>query len=167
MNPAPLKVFLSYARKDARHRDELMAHLSGLIEKGILEVWYDEKIPAGALWREEILEHLQQAQMVLLLVSPWFRDSSSCREEVRIAMELARSGKAQVIPILIRQVEYQTAPYSHLQFLPGNGPVPASGDDRDQAFALIAAKLWEFATALREVIPGNAERRAQRTSRRD
>lgn len=156
MDPAPLKVFLAYARKDARHRNELMAHLSGVIEKGILGVWYDEKIPAGTHWREEILEHLQQAQMVLLLVSPWFRDSPSCREEVGMAMELARSGKARVIPILVGQVEYETAPYAHLQFLPGNGPVPSSdGDARNAAFAEIAAKLRNFATELRDALPGD------------
>jgi tetratricopeptide (TPR) repeat protein len=150
MRPPPLRVFISYAHRDRRDCEELLAHLSGLMEDGTLDLWFDERISGGREWEGEIRRRLQESDLVLLLVSHWFRASRSCRDEVDVALALAHEGRCRVVPILIQQVDYSTAPYAHLQFLPGDGPVPAAaGDARNEAFTRITKQLRAIAAEIR------------------
>src|SRR5262249_5260594 len=47
-------------------------------------------------------------------------------------------GTAHVIPILLRPVDWKSAPFGHLQVLPSNGVPVTSWPNRDSAFADIA-----------------------------
>jgi hypothetical protein len=70
--PEPVKVFYSYAHKDESLRDELAKHLSPLQRRGLLYAWRDRRIPHGSEWDLEIKQHLEAAQIILLLISPDF-----------------------------------------------------------------------------------------------
>ena len=70
--PEPVKVFYSYAHKDESLRDELAKHLSPLQRRGLLYAWRDRRIPHGSEWDPEIKQHLEAAQIILLLISPDF-----------------------------------------------------------------------------------------------
>ncbi|MGB8702645.1 MAG: toll/interleukin-1 receptor domain-containing protein [Thermosynechococcaceae cyanobacterium] len=71
----PVKVFLSYSHQDEALRQELVSHLSGLQRQGIIELWHDRKITAGTEWANQIDHHLEQAQIVLFLISADFTNS--------------------------------------------------------------------------------------------
>jgi len=43
----PIELFISYAHKDQRLRDQLETHLSLLKREGLISSWHDRKIGAG------------------------------------------------------------------------------------------------------------------------
>ncbi len=44
----PIEIFTSYTRRDERFQRELVSHLSSLKYQGIISVWHDREITAGA-----------------------------------------------------------------------------------------------------------------------
>jgi tetratricopeptide (TPR) repeat protein len=133
--PEPLELFYSYSHKDEALRDELETHLAMLKNEGVIRGWHDRQIPPGQEWDEEIDEHLNSADIILLLASPDFLASGYCYGiEVARAMERHEAGEARVIPVIVRPCEWQRAPFSKLQALP-TGTIPITRwPDRDEAF---------------------------------
>ncbi|HMG72939.1 MAG TPA: tetratricopeptide repeat protein [Pyrinomonadaceae bacterium] len=138
MSPEPhnsIEVFYSYAHEDEKLRDELKKHLSNLKRQGVITDWYDRDISAGKEWDDEIKQHLESARVVLLLISPDFMDSDYINDvEVKRAIERHESGEARVIPVILRPVDWQGAPFSKLQGLPTEMKPVTSWDDSDEAF---------------------------------
>src|SRR5262245_50373765 len=99
--PQPIKIFYSYSHKDEGLRNELEKHLSVLKRSGVIAGWHDRKIVRGAEWSSEIDEHLETADIILLLVSSDFIASDYCYEiEMKRAMERHALRTARVIPII-------------------------------------------------------------------
>jgi len=63
------KLFFSYSHKDEDLRDELEVHLSALRREGVIELWHDRRIGAGKDFGNEIGRNLEEADVVLLLIS--------------------------------------------------------------------------------------------------
>src|SRR5881227_1452443 len=104
----PLKVFYSYAHKDAKLRDELGKHLVPLKRQELIVDWYDRNISAGLEWEQEIDEHLNTAHIILLLISPDFIASEYCYGiELNRALERHEAGDARIIPVLVKPVDWQ------------------------------------------------------------
>ena len=124
---APLSVFISYAHEDEPLRQRLEAHLSLLRRQGLIADWYDRQILAGEEWARDIDEHLEMASLILLLISPDFLASDYCYgTEMQRALERQRRGEAVVIPLLLRPVDWDAAPFAHLQYLPRDGKAISS-----------------------------------------
>jgi hypothetical protein len=88
------KVFFSYSHKDEALRDELQKHLSILRRQGSIEIWHDRGIGAGADFGHDISSHLEDADIILLLVSSDFLDSDYCYDkEMTRAIERCEQGK--------------------------------------------------------------------------
>src|SRR6266516_6379335 len=65
--------------------------------------------------------YLNTAQIILLLISPDFMDSDYCYNvEMKRAIERHEAEKAIVIPIILRPVFWEDAPFAKLQVLPTN-----------------------------------------------
>src|SRR6266566_2694508 len=118
---SPLEVFCCYARKDQLLLNELKIHLSPLQRRGLITIWSDIDIDAGAVWEKEIKKHLNTAQIILLLISPDFMASEYCYStEMQRALERHEQKEAHVIPILLRPTIWKDAPFDKLQVLPTN-----------------------------------------------
>src|SRR5258707_1383169 len=145
-----VKVFCSYAHNDERWREKLVRHLSQLTRDGLLDVWHDRKIRAGANWPRAIDEHLDSAGLIFLLISPDLRAwQYCCGMERRRALERHEAGQAVIIPILLRPCDWQTAPFAQLQALPAGKFISEwSERDEDAAFASVARGIRELLTAL-------------------
>src|SRR5262249_4445290 len=61
--------------------------------------------------------------------------------EMEQALQRHRTGLANVIPLLLRPVDWQPASFAHLQALPRNGKPVTRWEDRDEAFADIAKDI--------------------------
>ncbi len=97
-----VEIFLSYAHRDKKWKDKLVEHLSLLKQQGCIAMWYDQDISAGVEWQQAIREHLDQAQIILLLISPAFMASEHCYcMEMTRALERHHTGEARVIPIIL------------------------------------------------------------------
>ncbi len=137
-----LNVFFSYHRKDEDLRDELAAHLAILKRGGQIRTWHNREIAAGDDWAGVIDDHLEAADVILLLVSPAFVASDySWNVEIERAMERHETGKARVIPIILRPVDWHDAPFGKLQALPRDAKAVTSWLDRDAAYLDIARGL--------------------------
>jgi hypothetical protein len=66
------KLFFSYSHRDADLRDELEVHLAVLKRGRAIETWHDRRIGAGKEFDNEISQHLEDADLILLLISPYF-----------------------------------------------------------------------------------------------
>ena len=141
-SPTPVEVFYSYAHEDEAFRKELEKHLSLLQRQGVISVWHDRQIVPGTDWAQAIDEHLERASIILLLISADFLASDYCYGvEMTRALERHQANEARVIPILLRPVDWHSAPFAHLQALPKNAKAISTWKNRDQAFADVAASI--------------------------
>ena len=130
-----IEVFFSYSHQDQELRDELAKHLKNLQKQGVISTWCDRDISAGSEWAGAIDDHLNSAQIILLLISPDFMASDYCCDlEMRRAMERYEDGEAVVIPIILRPVDWTGAVFGKLQGLPKNVQPVTTWANRDQAF---------------------------------
>jgi hypothetical protein len=137
--PGTIEVFFSYSHKDEKHKDSLLAHLSQLKHENKIRDWHDRKIGAGTEWAGQIDEHLNSAQVILLLVSSDFLASRYCYDvEMNRAMERHEAREARVIPIIVRPCDWHSAPFGKLQALPTDGKPVTDYKSRDEAFTVIA-----------------------------
>ena len=98
--------FCSDADKDKKLLEELEKHLKNLNRRGIIDTWHKSMIAAGKDIEIEIDRQLNEANIILPLISSDFIDSDDNWNIVaKSAMERHRSGKARVIPVLLRPVE--------------------------------------------------------------
>jgi hypothetical protein len=143
-----IKIFFCYAHKDKRLLNELRKRLRPLEHQGLIDMWHDANISAGAEWERAISEQLNDAQIILLLVSPDFMDSTYCYGiEMKRAVERHEHGEACVIPVILRPVYWQGAPFSKLQPLPTEGKPVVSPSWHNQG-----AALFNVAEGIRVVV---------------
>jgi hypothetical protein len=142
-----LEVFYSYAHEDERLRDQLDKHLSLLERRGLIKGWHDREIRAGGEWRNQIDEHLESAEIILLLVSADFLASDYIYDvEMKLALERHDRGEAIVIPIILRPVSWSGAPFAHLKALPRDGKPIVSWRTEDDAFLNISNEIEKIVT---------------------
>lgn len=138
----PLSVFISSSRHDDNLRSKLLAHFAPLRWQGIVRDWHERLIGAGEDIRHAIDQHLEAADLVMLLVSSDFLASRYCYDvEVRRALERHRLGHARVIPVILRDCDWHAAGFGHLKALPTNGLAVTSWKNEDEAFADIVREL--------------------------
>ncbi|MEX2247121.1 MAG: FxSxx-COOH system tetratricopeptide repeat protein, partial [Dehalococcoidia bacterium] len=135
----PIELFYSYSHRGEDLRDELERHLKILQREGAISNWHDRRITAGREWGGEISEHLESSGIILLLVSADFIASDYCWDvEVKRAIERHEAGTARVIPVILRDCDWHSAPFGKLQALPKDGKPITSWPNRDEAFADVA-----------------------------
>jgi hypothetical protein len=150
MEDESIKLFFSYSHKDEILRNELVNHLRILTREGVISSWDDRKILPGDEWDHQIHAQLRAADIVLLLISVDFIASDYCNDvEVQIALQRHEEGDVRVIPIILRAVDWTSAPFSKLQALPTNGKAITSYGDRDEAFLDVAQGIRKVADTLR------------------
>lgn len=139
MKKDKLNIFISFAHEDEKMKNQLDKHLIMLKRSNKIDVWTDKAILAGDEWDASIHEQINKADIILLLISVDFNNSKYIWEkELAYAIESHKSGKARVIPIILRNCEWQDMPYAMLQALPTGGKPVKSFDDEDEAYTQIA-----------------------------
>ena len=117
-----INLFFSYSHKDKNMRDELEIHLAALKRQGVIARWHDRRINAGQWVDHEISEHLESADIILLLVSPYFIASDYCYDvEMKRAIERHKQGDAHVIPVIIHPCDWQGLLFGKLMATPTDG----------------------------------------------
>jgi hypothetical protein len=127
-------IFYCYARTDEKLRDKLEKHLRPLEQLNHIIGWSDQSILPGATWQEEIEKHLNDANLVLLLISPDFFSSDNCMQEMHKVLQRQKKGDIHVIPIILRHIAWKMTPLAEFQVLPKNGKPITQWSDQDKAF---------------------------------
>ena len=121
----------------------------GLERQGIITGRHDRRITGGTGWAGAIDDHLRTAQIILLLISSAFLASDYCYDvEVRHAMARHEAGEARVIPVIVRPVDWHSAPFGRLQALPQDGRPVTRWRPQDEAFLDIARGIRSVAEEL-------------------
>lgn len=142
-------VFFSYSHRDEELRDELEIHLSILKRQRVIDTWHDRQIGAGEEFDGKISEHLERADIILLLVSSYFLHSDYCHEcEMRRAMQRHEEGSARVIPVILRPCHWQRALFGKLLAVPADGKPVSKYPDQHDAFLEITKAIEQAAAEL-------------------
>ncbi|HRI62387.1 MAG TPA: COR domain-containing protein, partial [Saprospiraceae bacterium] len=132
------KLFISYSHKDESLKNDLDIHLTALKHSNQIEVWHDRMIDAGTEWDDKIKSELEEADIILLLISPYFQSSKYIWEiEIARAMERHKAGQTRVIPIFLRPCLIKGMPYEKLQGLPRDAKTVTSFSDPHEAYTQI------------------------------
>ena len=101
------EVFISYTHSDKMYFDELNTFLMSLKHNYDIEIWNDQMIKPGDIWKKEIREHMSMARIAILLVSQAFLVSDFVRnEELPSLVQAAKDEMAKLlwIPVTVSQV---------------------------------------------------------------
>ena len=134
-----IPIFYSYSHKDETFRETLETHLAILKRQGYLEGWHDRRIAPGNNWEEEINLNLQNAEIILLLVSSNFLASDYCYD----TLEQHKKNECIVIPIILKPCLWNKSHFNHLQALPKDGKPITTWDNEDEAWLNVAEGILE------------------------
>lgn len=139
---ARFRLFCSYAHEDRVLLEEVRKHLSVLERSGLIAGWDDRAITAGSDWEGRILDALERADVILLLISADFLASDYCWDvEMRRALVREAAREALVVPIILRPCDWAGAPFARLQCLPQDGRAIVSWSPRDAGYLDVAEGL--------------------------
>ncbi|MFE4106674.1 GUN4 domain-containing protein [Almyronema epifaneia] len=173
MSGNSVSLFISYSRKDEAYMQELISHLEPLHRSGLISSWHDGRILPGDEdeWEPQIKANLEQAQVILLLISKDFLNSDYCYEvELTNAIARHKAGTACVIPVILRSCLWNhvfigNLPLSELQALPKDAKPVNQWRDSDEAFTNIAGsvleKIQQLQSQLKQKLRVRAEHQQQ------
>ncbi len=119
-----ISLFSVHAPQDASLQHRLEKHLSPLKRQGVISIRSVDTIPAGADRAVAIEKYLNQAQIILLLISAEFIASDHLHSIMTYALQKKEEGHTHVISILLRPLDWEMLPVSQLSgFLLNRRPV--------------------------------------------
>jgi hypothetical protein len=152
-----IEIFFSYAYEDEEDRklcNEIEKQLGPLKREGLIEVWHRGKINPGEEPDKVSSIHLNQAHILLLLISASFIASDYYYNvEMKRAMERHDADEARVIPILLSPFDWKNAPFAQLEVLPSNHKPLTRWSNIDEAIVEIVEELRRVVEKLREPRP--------------
>lgn len=96
------KVFISYSHEDVIEKQRLMTFLKPLERSGKINIWQDLRLQAGVKVQQEILDKLDEADIIIMLVSQDFIASDFIYDhELQNAMKKRIQNKVKILPIMI------------------------------------------------------------------
>ncbi len=134
-----INIFIAYSHKDKSYLNELLPYLNSLKRTQSAHIWYDGEIAPGAKWDEEIKKHLNDAHIILLLISVDALDSDYFhQEEMKRALERHELETAIVIPVILRPCMWKDEKIGSLQALPEEGKPIIEWSLKDSAYTNVA-----------------------------
>jgi hypothetical protein len=137
----PARAYVSVAPEDEPFAVALTRHLAGLVRRGLLALRTFKDAPLGANVPEWIAEQLEEAALIVLLVSPDAVSGDRTYAEMEQALALRERKGTHVMPVLVRAVALAPTPIAGLTCFPRSGTPIAASDDADQAYAEIASDI--------------------------
>jgi len=147
---SPLKVFISYSKKDKEYLERLKVFLSPLMREKNLIFWDDTSLIPGEDWDERIRYELFSADVIIFLISPDLLATDYIwKTEMKEALNRHESGEARMIPILIRPCLWESSPFARYNIIPEKGKPLSTYQDNDEGWKMISAELlksieWQY-----------------------
>jgi len=142
--PRTLKrlAFVSCAPEDAALYEELAKQHAWLVRQHKLELWHAAKVQPGDEPLRIIERRLDQADLILLLISADYFASDDCHAQMMRALEHAKNRAAVVLAIRLRPCEGLEM-LGSLRLLPSTGKPVTVWTNRDEAWADVARTIAE------------------------
>ncbi len=137
------KVFISYSKVDSNHLQKLENHLSVLKRNGKIGTWNCRKLLPGEKWDGRIKKELEEADLILFLVSDDFLATDYIWDiEIKKAIDRDNdpNDDVLVVPIILRACDWEESPLGVF-----NSPIKANvittSNDIDQAWTDVVKQL--------------------------
>ncbi len=135
----PVTTLLCYDAEDEPMVQQLKKQLNPFVRKGLITLWDFGNISPGTDWEQELKKHLDEAQMILLLISSSFLNSDYCYNvQMQRAVERHERKEARVIPVILRPVNWDVPPIDKLLPLPDRAKPISTWRNRDEGFKNVA-----------------------------
>lgn len=145
-----LRLFISYSHADEALKDELIKHIEPLKRLKLIESWHDRKLLPGDDWEKSISKNMENADIILFLVSIDFINSEYCFDiELDRALELQAQQKTRVIPIILRSCLWQYTSFGKIQALPRDAKAVSLWPTTDDALTDVADGIRKVAEEIR------------------
>ncbi len=152
----PVRAVYLYDQADEPWKNMLDKHLAVLKRTEGIHTWDESMIRGGELFDERINQQLDEANLILLLVSSDFLASDKLyNDQLRKALQRSGEGKAYIIPILVRPCAWEGAVFSKSKFILPRKQNPISAwEDKDAACRNIVLELEKYLPTIVENLQG-------------
>jgi hypothetical protein len=135
-------VLFCYASEDQRMASLLKNHLGQLKHNELITIWDQGEISPGDEWKQTMNAYLQEAQIILLLMSSSFLASDYCYSmQMQEAIRRHEQQTARVIPIILRSVHWQGPPLDKLKVLPDEQKPISEWRPQDKGYANVVMNI--------------------------
>lgn len=154
--PEPTIVTVCAAREDHPLLHEMEKHFALMENQGLIELLDDRELPFGKESDAQRVELVDQAAIVLLLISPSLMFKMNRNVMLQRALDRHVRGEILLIPIIVRPTDWKEYSFGKLVALPRDERAVTQWRDRDEAWTGIARSLRDAITA-RSRQPGAAK----------
>lgn len=137
----PLALVCVAAPEDESLLAHWETHLSPLQQAGLLTCWSKRHLTAGLFEEHTLKEQLDQADLILLLLSADFFASPECLAAMEHALQRARKKATCTIPLLLRPCAWQESPLNGLVCWPSNGTPLTRWVDQEEGWDACVREL--------------------------
>lgn len=141
------EVFISYAHDNLDEREELIKHLTVLKRQGLISNWSDKKLIGGEIWDKVIKKKLDDADIVLFLVSSEFLASDYINNvEVEETIKKYHENTVQVFPIILNNCMWEQTKLNSFQAVPSDkGRLKPISEwaDKNKAYYTVSIELMK------------------------
>jgi hypothetical protein len=157
-----LNFFLSSAPADKVFKEAFINHLSSLRRAKKIEIWSESEIMPGAVWKTVTKQQLQQADIIVLLLSDDFMASDEIWDnELRESLERRAKGEAvMLLPILVRPCIIKHTVLENIQGLPRDGRAVSQYGDPDEAWYKIAVEIDHLTENFASIVASSRQKTA-------
>jgi hypothetical protein len=108
----------------------------------LITTWHDGELAPGADWQKTIDDKLRNSDIIVILVSADFLASHFCQDvELTAALGRWETRDATVIPVIVRDCDWQASALAGLQALPSGARPVRQWPDRDEAWAHVTRQI--------------------------
>lgn len=149
MAAARKTVFVSYAHEDRKWADELVTFLAPWIRDKRVDLWDDSRIQLGDNWRTEIQKAIEEATVVVLLVTKDFLASDFItKHELPVLLDRARKKQVRLAWVAVGHSGVEATELWRFQAVndPGRPLETLGRAQRNKAMVDIAKRIADAVT---------------------
>jgi tetratricopeptide (TPR) repeat protein len=153
-------VFISYSHKDEKDwKDRLVTHLGVLRAQGLIDIWEDREIEAGADWHKNIQDAMGVASIAVILISADSLTSDYIlNDEVPPLIERATKEGVRIFPLVVEPCAWQAVKWLRAMNLRPKDGRPLSAGNENQIDEDLAALTSEIYLLTQAAAGSSAER---------
>jgi tetratricopeptide (TPR) repeat protein len=155
-------VFISYAHADneppKKWLQRVLLHLKPLVRQEDLVVWCDQQLKGGDEWRGQIRQHLEEATVAVLLVTPAYLASEFvANQELPVLLRRAHTEGVRILPVLVAPSSVHRTRFGPEEFrltnfqtigTPSRTLADMSEADQDRVLSELAERILEIRSAV-------------------
>lgn len=155
MKEKPLNVFLLFDDDDIEVIETLEKHCKPLEHQDKIRVWHHGKIGIGQLIEPETMRQLENADVILMMITASLLNSERFHQVEPIALQRSALKQSIVIPVYLKHCYFTGFEFTQLKMLPSDGqPVVTAEDDLDERCKEVANEIHQLVETLKEANEG-------------